>query len=505
MPHRPQPYVGARPFEKEDWDIFFGREQVADELVTIIYSNQALLLYGPLGAGKTSLVNARLIPLLQKEGFEVLPVVGLGHTSPRPERPEGRNIFVDETLRQWAGDSSDAGSSTNLSLSEFIESLRGEPDQERPGVCIFDQVERIFSFHPEKARERGDFFRQVQEMLIRTRGLRVVFIIREEFLGAMDSLAHLLPDRLRARARIEPLHADEAWRAIEGPLKRTGMSIEEGAAEQIVDRLRKIRVGRLDEAEVAGEYVQPLQLQLLLNNLWQTLPADGTIIRREHIEVQGDLEELLSRLYGEAVAYAVTTAGIEEGFLRRWVERFLITKSGTRSMLSRGSMETEGVSNDVLNILESRQLLRAELRNGTLWYELTNDQLIEPIKRSNRDWLSAQGGVYKTLQAVEERAANWHSLGRRGDYLSAGELLLIEQSLDSPETFLSDLGLSFVQASQQAFLQNEQEREKNVALQLAENAKQSRTIRRLKLMMMALTIISLLVVGLLVLKLLAPR
>ncbi len=69
------PYVGPRTFEEAEADRFFGREREARELVALVLSERLTLFYAQSGAGKSSLLNARLVPRLRdKEGFAVLPV-----------------------------------------------------------------------------------------------------------------------------------------------------------------------------------------------------------------------------------------------------------------------------------------------------------------------------------------------------------------------------------------------------------------------------------------------
>ena len=69
-----QPYVGPRPYQRNDLAPFFGRNREADELVSLIISSWEVLFYAQSGTGKTSLLNARITPLLEEEGFEVLPL-----------------------------------------------------------------------------------------------------------------------------------------------------------------------------------------------------------------------------------------------------------------------------------------------------------------------------------------------------------------------------------------------------------------------------------------------
>src|SRR5262249_50884860 len=74
MATRSEPYVGPCPFEQKDAPFFFGRDGEAYELMNRIVANSEVLLYAQSGAGKTSLINARLIPLLRKERCEILPL-----------------------------------------------------------------------------------------------------------------------------------------------------------------------------------------------------------------------------------------------------------------------------------------------------------------------------------------------------------------------------------------------------------------------------------------------
>ena len=77
------PYPGPRPFprpEKRDGEelekqVFFGRDSERQDLYDLLIAERIVVLYSPSGAGKTSLVQAALIPDLEDRGFEVLPVM----------------------------------------------------------------------------------------------------------------------------------------------------------------------------------------------------------------------------------------------------------------------------------------------------------------------------------------------------------------------------------------------------------------------------------------------
>jgi tetratricopeptide (TPR) repeat protein len=63
-----QPYIGLRAFERDETDIFFGREQHSDELIKRLSSNHFLAVIGTSGCGKSSLLKAGLIAGL-KAGY----------------------------------------------------------------------------------------------------------------------------------------------------------------------------------------------------------------------------------------------------------------------------------------------------------------------------------------------------------------------------------------------------------------------------------------------------
>jgi energy-coupling factor transporter ATP-binding protein EcfA2 len=62
------PFVGLKPYTKKTSTFYFGREQEVENLLGVLQKNKFVTLSGATGAGKTSLINAGLIPRLKK-GF----------------------------------------------------------------------------------------------------------------------------------------------------------------------------------------------------------------------------------------------------------------------------------------------------------------------------------------------------------------------------------------------------------------------------------------------------
>mgnify|MGYP006309195021 CR=1 FL=1 len=63
-----QRYPGAQPFTTEQRRIFFGRDKDLDDLHQLVQLEELVVLYGKSGLGKSSLLNAGLIPRLQESG-----------------------------------------------------------------------------------------------------------------------------------------------------------------------------------------------------------------------------------------------------------------------------------------------------------------------------------------------------------------------------------------------------------------------------------------------------
>ena len=100
-------YVGPRPFQTGE--TLYGRERETRELVSLLLSQRLVLLHSPSGAGKTSLIQAKLVKAMRDEDFEVLmhqlpdnpvpqPVILRVNRPPAPTDPPGSNRYLLSVL-----------------------------------------------------------------------------------------------------------------------------------------------------------------------------------------------------------------------------------------------------------------------------------------------------------------------------------------------------------------------------------------------------------------------
>ncbi|MGD8806932.1 MAG: hypothetical protein PVH65_13820 [Chloroflexota bacterium] len=390
------PYVGPRTFEESDAGNFYGREAEARELLARAIADRLVLFYAQTGAGKSSLIHARLIPGLREEGFQVLPIGRLSGFPPAGIRPEEiQNIFVFNLLLSLGRDNPDPAELSSLAgmtLSEFLTGFKGDPNEgEWPGrVLVIDQFEELLTTHQDRWTDRQGFFQQMRQALEDDLTLGMVLTLREDFVAALDPYAELLPARWwRSRFYMNRMDGRSALEAVRGPATAAGRDFAPGVAERLIEDLSRVRVMGADTASyVAGEFVEPVQLQVVCYQLWQNLQPRKELITEEELQSFGSVDQVLQAFYDQAIQGVVEETGTSEWSLRSWFEEQLITEAGTRGTVYRGAEDTAGLANEAVDALARRYLLRSEPRAGGFWVEIIHDRLVAPIQASNRVFLA---------------------------------------------------------------------------------------------------------------------
>lgn len=256
------PYVGPRPYERQDRHNFYGRDRETRELRALIVAEREVLFYAQSGAGKTSLLNAQVVPVLKDKGFTVLPITRVGNElPPRMDSKTVNNVFVSSALLSLAGKDADPQALVNHTLCSYLQAIQDEQDdKKRPIVLIFDQFEEIFTTHRDRWADAEGFFHQMREALDCLPRLGVVLAMREDHIAAIDPYLPLFPRRLRARFRMERLGPQGALTAIERPAENAGCSFAPGIAERLVDDLRRIKIQHVtsQQTSIVGAYIEPV-------------------------------------------------------------------------------------------------------------------------------------------------------------------------------------------------------------------------------------------------------
>ncbi len=186
MPDRfDNPYMGPRTFTQQESNRFFGRNREADNLLALVISNRLVLFYAQSGAGKSSLLNTRLVPHLRQERFLTLPVSRVsGGELPQDIGPI-KNIYAFNLMLSLDQGKTDPSLYAGRDLTQFLSKLTTKdgrhyyynpdlPDTSPapseynvpPHVLVIDQFEEIVTTHLDRWQDREEFFHQLAQAMI---------------------------------------------------------------------------------------------------------------------------------------------------------------------------------------------------------------------------------------------------------------------------------------------------------------------------------------------------
>lgn len=396
MTRPPSPYKGPRPFEARDAGKFFGRRTETREVAGLVVASKVVVLHAASGAGKTSLLEAGVIPRLVGKGFDVLPVARVGGWLAGVE--PGANLAILNVVSAWT-----ARPAAELEGLEIADALAGRREESgdgrvRPRLLVIDQFEELFTAEPVRSADRAEFMRQLQDALAADPGARLILAAREDYLAHLEDLLAPYWHVPRRNVRIELLREDAARAAIVGPAAGTGREFTGDAADRLLHDLMTVRFRR-GEGLVAeqGEFVEPVQLQVVCESLWETLNGLAEPVSRiteEHVARHGRVDEALGDFYDAAVGRATAVPGVTEEQVRTWISEHLITPAGTRGLAYRSDDGgSAGLPAAAVAALVDAHVVRPEERHGSIWFELTHDRLIAPVQASHQAWLRRRGLV----------------------------------------------------------------------------------------------------------------
>ncbi len=381
------PYPGTRPFLGTDQDKFFGRAKDIAALAGLWKLNRLTLVAGPAGRGKTSLVQAGVLPALtDDEDLDILPVGRLSHggTFPFAALPV-HNPYTLALLRSWS-----PGETTTrlagLTVQEFFqrrtENRSARSAAGRSVLAAIDGADELLADEGPRRTYRRQFLSELAKAIRETPRLHLLVVGREEAIGVVsDALGG------GARQDITALTWKGAIDAVCRPMAGVGRSFAEGAVEKLLNDLLTIRVTGEGGAErggtdryVTGSEVEPALLQVICAHLWDSLPSETDVISLRDIRRYTDVDAVLAAHLVGVIAEIAADHDLTPTRLSTWLRNTFVTKLGARKHVNEDATETAGMPNAVPKALEDRHLLISWRRSGSRWYELLSDRLIEPLR-----------------------------------------------------------------------------------------------------------------------------
>jgi hypothetical protein len=361
------PYIGLLPYTRNEAALLFGRDEDARLLSDKIFAARLTVLYGTSGLGKSSVLKAKVVPLL--EGAEAQTFFFDLWSGPVPL--DDLKLGLALRASELGVPAADAGSPSLADLVGFILAR-----DDRTFVLILDQFEE---FLVNRALRLDPMKRELAELVRQSNiDVRIVLSLREEFLAALEPFHSEILDLFSSTYRLAPLTPNSERDAIVEPAKAFGAKIEDVLVERIIEDAR----GRSDgvrgraPAEMMAGMDLPL-MQILCSRLWDA----------SHVREQGVLTLRLYQLLGGR-------RGILDGYIREVMprgrgERHLVARlmkllapaSGLKTAFSPRDLAqaterpVERIRPALAKLAEAR-VLRPRRHGEITRYEIQHDALI---------------------------------------------------------------------------------------------------------------------------------
>lgn len=398
-------YPGVTPFTTEQKGLFFGRDDDSEQLYKLVMRQNFVVLHGKSGFGKTSLINAGLLPrIANQEMFEAVEVrfgarADENRTSPLVKTKAAfpdKNKLLSSLLK---------GDDSLWTRAKAMQLKTG-----RFPLIIFDQFEEIFTYPQAEVdaflrdlieltsddlplrywrslEKSTDLEEEEEEKVEAPLRVHVLLSMRSDRLHLLEGFKKYFSNLLRHSFRLQAFSLEAARLAIESPAALEGdyESAPFTFEPKALRRLETYLQGDDDEGRIEG-----ILIQLLCEHYERkvVIPKRVTEITTKHL---GDPRRVVRKYYMEKIR----ELPIEEQLpAQRLIEEGLVSggKKGLRLSLHEAIIESQyHIDKDLLAKLVNNRLLRSEpfLRGGYS-YELSHDRLIPAVVRARSERLEQE-------------------------------------------------------------------------------------------------------------------
>ena len=426
-------YPGIRSFDEGEQDLFFGREKEVNSLFDNVKSTNVNVVFAKSGIGKTSLINAGLIPKLEDENGDpkLVPIkIRFQSTDITPIDISPVDIVL-KSLAPFLKDKEylnrNAIDPNAISIWESVKACKFKENNEVP-LFILDQFEELFNHELEKRKlfsiQIADLVNsrlpnQVREKLRdiprkdRTEeqlkwfsevDAKLLFVIRSDKLHLMDEMTPILNFIFKSRFNLMALKKEQAINAIKKPADIQGDNFKTKPfryGEDLIDEI----VANLSNQ--SGE-IESFQLQILCKHIEDKIEEEQVegifdlTVDASYLNGKEGIKEILNNYYENQII----KIGSEEERLksRKLIEEDLIA-DGQRVGLSEIKV-IENISEELLSKLLESRLIRVSNSDLGRSIEISHDTLVEPILESyeKRKLIEEEKQIKEEILAEEKKA-----------------------------------------------------------------------------------------------------
>ncbi len=401
MNHATSPFKFLDSYQQEDADIFFGREKETDALYNALSGVKHLLVYGPSGAGKTSLIECGLRNQFSDADWFAVSI----------RRGANMTASVFARINEALHEKIDFDPQTKLprnpdfDFGEAIENLFAERYQ--PVYLLFDQFEELLILGDEA--EKKDFFTRLNRLIRYKVPCRVMLVMREEFIGHLSEFEPLCPSIFQHRFRLEKMGRSNVQAVIQQILEaekyQSDFRVEQPAA------LAKSILAKLPDTQ---REIELAHVQVFLGELWDRAAIEnknpkpvlhsGLVKENDNLErvldsfLKKQLEQM-ERSHGEKVPLELLAA--------------MISERHTKLQMSAGDLENALAANavslvypvaDLLRDLEQRRIVRTLKSGEETQFEISHDVLALVVGQNLTNEMKLREKAREVYRVYEGRA-----------------------------------------------------------------------------------------------------
>jgi tetratricopeptide (TPR) repeat protein len=400
-----QAIKGLRSFELKDAEIFkrLEREKDVRECFEALRDSELRLgiLMGESGAGKSSLLQAGLMPRLGEANFQGV-YVKLGDRDPIS--------LIRKALTAPEGE-------------EFLPMLENAVERAgKPIVLILDQFEQFFVQFQEA--ERSGFIAALKAWYESDVSVKVLIGIRGDLSDRLVEIQKALGYSLRPTQvyRLEKFAPEQATNVLKVIAETEGLAFN----QQFV-----LEVARDELAGPDGK-VSPVDVQILAQMISREANEENRTFDKQAFQKLGGVDGLLGRSLKRSLDTILSKSERERTLevllaltdLERNVRAGQFSLAKLQKMPGKvrgGPLEVVAV---VQWLMEARLITPVE-QEGNVAYELAHERLIPALRQVANQELSA---VNRANMLLDQRVNEWLGSGRKQRYLfSLGELRLLRQ------------------------------------------------------------------------------
>jgi WD40 repeat protein len=479
------PFLGLLPFSLEDGALYFGRDAEVQSTLNALQDSSVVAVIGDSGSGKTSLIQAGLVPALQRGRF--YSDGGWVHSWRvaicRPgESPlaEMANALPDLELGLSASERLKLRDQCELSLKAGPQGLANclamlSPRSDRHTLLVVDQFEELFTL--TKTRERRQEFVTSLVTAARSRGaygVRLLICLRSDFYPHCLDYPELVEWISQHQVVLVRPGPEQLRDVIERPSKVSGLTFESG----LVDTILREVVDEPGGLPILGHALLALWERRdgssLTHRAYGEIGGVGGALKN-HADAVFKSLSLEGQTFARKVFVSLTHVSGATVETRRRVPKETLSRLGSDRQLAQEVLD-ELLAERLLVVTRAPALLSAgapSSGNGGTEdvVEVAHEALIRNWPRLQR-WLDEDREAILVERRVQQAAAEWLAMDRDPNQLYRGARL-------SQAEIWADRYRADVSAEQEAFLTASRDREERDAR--SERDRRTRDRRRLQL------------------------